>query len=67
MTATDTAVIADRFIDVPKFRVHYREAGEGHPVVLLHGSGPGATAETNFSQNTGARRAQQSIDAISPC
>jgi 2-hydroxy-6-oxonona-2,4-dienedioate hydrolase len=67
MTATDTAVIADRFIDVPKFRVHYREAGERHPVVLLHGSGPGARAETNFSQNTGARRTQQSIDAISPC
>lgn len=66
MTATDTAVIADRFIDVPKFRVHYREAGVGHPVVL-HGRGPGATAETNFSQNMGARRTQQSIDAISPC
>ena len=23
--------------------------------------------ETNFSQNIGARRTQQSIDAISPC
>ncbi|MDT5284984.1 MAG: 2-hydroxy-6-oxonona-2,4-dienedioate hydrolase [Mycobacterium sp.] len=67
MTATDTAVIADRFIDVPKLRVHYPEAGAGHPVVLPHGSGPGATADTNFSQNIGARRTQQSIDAISPC
>jgi len=56
MTATDTAVIADGFIDVPKFRVHYPEAGAGHPVVLPHGSGPGATADTNFSQNIGARR-----------
>jgi 2-hydroxy-6-oxonona-2,4-dienedioate hydrolase len=56
MTATDTAVIADRFIDVQKLRVHYREAGAGHPVVLPHGSGPGATADTNFSQNIGARR-----------
>jgi hypothetical protein len=37
MTATDTAVIADRVTDVPKFQVHYRSAGEGHPVVLLHG------------------------------
>jgi hypothetical protein len=37
MTATDSAVIADRVTDVPKFQVHYRNAGEGHPVVLLHG------------------------------
>jgi hypothetical protein len=35
MTATDTAVVADRVSDVPKFQVHHRNAGEGHPVVLL--------------------------------
>jgi hypothetical protein len=35
--------------------------------VVLHGRGPGATAETNFGQNIGARRTLQSIDAISPC
>ncbi|MFZ2172496.1 MAG: alpha/beta hydrolase [Rhodococcus sp. (in: high G+C Gram-positive bacteria)] len=51
MTGTDTAVIADRFVDLPNFRVHYIEAGSGHPVVLLHGSGPGATGATNFSPN----------------
>jgi hypothetical protein len=53
MTATDTAVIAGRFIDVPKLRGHYR--------------GPGATAGTNFSQNIGARRRQQGVGAIGPC
>ena len=31
--------------------VHYNEAGEGHPVVFLHGSGPGATGWSNFAPN----------------
>ncbi|ABW12315.1 alpha/beta hydrolase fold [Parafrankia sp. EAN1pec] len=35
--------------------VHYYEAGDpaGPPVVLLHGSGPGATGWSNFSGNIG--------------
>ncbi|KIQ18461.1 alpha/beta fold hydrolase [Rhodococcus sp. MEB064] len=45
---------SDRFIDLPNFRVHYIEAGTGHPVVLLHGAGPGATSSTNFSPSIGA-------------
>lgn len=32
-------------------KVHYIEAGEGHPVLLLHGSGPGATGWSNFAPN----------------
>ncbi len=31
--------------------IHYEEAGRGHPVILLHGSGPGATGKSNFSHN----------------
>ncbi|EGX57325.1 alpha/beta hydrolase fold protein [Streptomyces zinciresistens K42] len=45
--------MTDGFVDVPGFRVHYVEAGAGHPVVLLHGSGPGATGMTNFAPNIG--------------
>lgn len=48
---TRSAVISDHYVDIPNFRVHYLEAGTGHPVVLLHGSGPGATAHTNFAEN----------------
>lgn len=32
-------------------RISYHEAGEGYPLFLLHGSGPGVTAWTNFGGN----------------
>jgi 2-hydroxy-6-oxonona-2,4-dienedioate hydrolase len=31
--------------------VHYHEAGDGTPLLLLHGSGPGVTAWANFGDN----------------
>ena len=31
--------------------IHYVEAGEGHPVILLHGGGPGATGWSNYAPN----------------
>ncbi len=40
-----------RFVDLAGLRVHYNEAGAGHPVIFIHGSGPGATGWSNFSQN----------------
>ena len=33
--------------------MHYNEAGEGHPVILLHGSGAGATGWSNMRPNKG--------------
>jgi 4,5:9,10-diseco-3-hydroxy-5,9,17-trioxoandrosta-1(10),2-diene-4-oate hydrolase len=32
-------------------RIHYQEAGEGAPVLFLHGSGPGASGYSNFRRN----------------
>jgi len=40
-----------RFVKTSKWRLHYNEAGDGHPVIFLHGIGPGATAWSNFKQN----------------
>nr|WP_237533877.1 alpha/beta hydrolase [Streptomyces sp. SID4920] len=44
--------------------MHYNEAGEGHPVVLLHGSGPGATGWSNFSPNIPALAEQYRVIAV---
>lgn len=42
-----------RMIDTPSGRIHINEAGpaDAEAVILLHGSGPGATGWTNFSNN----------------
>ena len=41
-----------QYIDVQdQFRFHYYDEGEGDAVVLLHGSGTGASGHTNFKNN----------------
>ncbi|XSC47538.1 alpha/beta fold hydrolase [Bradyrhizobium sp. RDT10] len=42
-----------RFADVNGVRTRYFEAGEGDPIVLLHGGGPGASGISNYSKNIG--------------
>lgn len=49
LTLTDSGT--SREVRTPDWKIHYNEAGEGHPVILLHGSGPGATGWSNFSPN----------------
>lgn len=53
MTETATDAPTEHVVELDKYRVHYWEAGAGHPVVLLHGGGPGATGMTNYSRNIG--------------
>lgn len=43
-----------REVQTPGWRLHYHEAGSGDPVLFLHGSGPGATAWSNFKLNIDA-------------
>lgn len=43
-----------RDIQTKDWKLRYYEAGEGLPVIMLHGSGPGATGWSNFSGNIGA-------------
>lgn len=53
-----------RTVQTTDWKLHYHEAGEGHPVLLLHGSGPGATGWSNFSGNIEALARQFHVYAV---
>jgi 2-hydroxy-6-oxonona-2,4-dienedioate hydrolase len=40
-----------RYVQTASWKIHYNEAGHGQPVILLHGSGAGATGWSNFQPN----------------
>jgi 2-hydroxy-6-oxonona-2,4-dienedioate hydrolase len=40
-----------RLIDTKDYRIQINEAGEGHPILMIHGGGPGATGWSNFAPN----------------
>ncbi|MGE0056964.1 MAG: alpha/beta fold hydrolase [Dehalococcoidia bacterium] len=46
-----TEASTSKFVDSKPWPMHYNEAGEGHPVIMIHGGGPGATGWSNFNQN----------------
>ncbi|AGK54548.1 alpha/beta fold hydrolase [Bacillus sp. 1NLA3E] len=37
-----------KYLDVKGISTHYHESGQGEPVLLIHGSGPGVTAWANW-------------------
>jgi len=53
-----------RFAELEQGKVHYNEAGEGHPVILIHGSGAGATGWANFSGNIGPLAEKYRVIAV---
>jgi 2-hydroxy-6-oxonona-2,4-dienedioate hydrolase len=53
-----------RFVQTPSWRIHYNEAGSGSPVIMLHGSGPGATGWSNFNRNIGALSKRHHVLAV---
>lgn len=60
LTASDTS----RTVKTPQWHLHYHEAGSGQPVILLHGSGPGATGWSNFAANIEALSKQFKVYAV---
>lgn len=50
MTAIDDALRNGYFVDVRGVRTHAHVTGDGPPVVLIHGSGPGVSAWANWQR-----------------
>lgn len=64
MTLTNEST--SHFVDLPSGRMHYNDAGptDAHPVILIHGSGAGASGWSNFSPNIEALAAEFRVLAI---
>src|SRR5947209_1103874 len=47
------STVQSKFVDFQGMRTHYLEAGEGHPLVLLHSGEFGGCAELSWEFNIG--------------
>lgn len=54
MSEAAIAVPEPRIVEVLGSRLAYHDVGDGDPVVLVHGGGPGASGWSNFSRNVDA-------------
>ena len=53
-----TSELTNRIVDVAGTKINYVEKGEGSPLILIHGGGPGASGVSNYRKN---------IDAFAAC
>ena len=64
LTSEVTAESTYRLIETKDYRIQINEAGEGHPILLIHGGGPGATGWGNFAQNIPALSQRHRVIAV---
>ncbi|MEU6289372.1 alpha/beta fold hydrolase [Streptomyces sp. NPDC046988] len=50
-TAAEIPAMHERLLDVDGKKIFVAEVGQGAPVLLLHGGGPGASGASNYSRN----------------
>lgn len=50
-THTELPAMRERLLDVDGKKIFVAETGQGAPVLLLHGGGPGASGVSNYSRN----------------
>ncbi|MER6328227.1 alpha/beta fold hydrolase [Streptomyces sp. NPDC001034] len=50
-THTELPAMRDSLLDIAGKKIFVAEAGEGPPVLLLHGGGPGASGVSNYARN----------------
>ena len=53
-----------RFVQTRRWKLHCNEVGSGQPIILLHGTGPGATGWSNFHQNMAVLSASHRVIAL---
>jgi 4,5:9,10-diseco-3-hydroxy-5,9,17-trioxoandrosta-1(10),2-diene-4-oate hydrolase len=51
VTTTQDAGITEGTLACGRYEIAYSEAGQGAPLVFLHGSGPGVSGMSNFARN----------------
>jgi len=51
---TDSSSMTSSEVHVGPWHIHLNACGEGHPVLMLHGGGPGASGLSNYSKNIAA-------------
>lgn len=51
MSKVSPPKLSSRLVRVGKRHIHLSEMGSGHPVLLLHGGGPGASGLSNYQRN----------------
>jgi pimeloyl-ACP methyl ester carboxylesterase len=57
-------IFRSAYVKANGIKTHYIHAGEGEPVVLVHGGGPGASGKHNWGQNIGALAKHFSVYAV---
>lgn len=51
MTSDLTFDNTKRLVETRDYTIQINEAGSGHPIIMIHGTGPGATGWSNFAPN----------------